>query len=52
MLGLCTSYVTTAKRVVQQHQMALAQAAQFNRQTPAARPTGGVDLARPSPSLR
>jgi hypothetical protein len=52
MLGMCTSYVTTAKRVVQQHQMALAQAAKFNRQGPSAKPGIGVDFGRATPSLR
>jgi hypothetical protein len=52
MLGMCTSYVTTAKRVVQQHQTALAQAAQFNRQRVSAKPGVGVDFGRATPSLR
>jgi O-Antigen ligase len=52
MLGFCTSYVTTAKRVVLQHEMARAQATQFDRQVPMARPVSGVGLGRPSPTSR
>lgn len=42
MLGLCTSYVTTAKRVLMQHQTALAQSVQYRR------PMAALDRKHPN----